>query len=168
MSRPTVGMAVERGASLQKLDPCAVDRSGIRGAVPRSPEPAGPRGGAGVEALGVAIEERVELRPVRALGLRIDVPCAGAPRPLRPDERVLAADEVDGARPEQPVVDVLGDERDRIKRQAAPMQRVAGVRHVAAVHRSSAPEATPSGTKHTTASSPSDHASRSAGSTELG
>ena len=54
---------------------------------------------------------------MRVLGLGVDVPDEGARRPLRAYERILAADEIDVAAPEQPVVVVLREERDRVERE---------------------------------------------------
>ena len=65
------------------------------------------------------------------LGLGIDVPDEGARRPLRANERILAANEVDVAGPQQPVVVVLREERDRMERQRTARERSAGMRNVA-------------------------------------
>jgi hypothetical protein len=62
----------------------------------------------------MTVDEGVELAPVRAVGLRIDVPDARSRGPLRTDEGVLAADEVDVRQPEQVVVVVLRGEGDRV------------------------------------------------------
>ncbi len=61
-------------------------------------------------ACGDVRERRVELRQMRVVGLRIDLPDERPARPLRADERILAAHEVRVARPQQPVVVGLREE----------------------------------------------------------
>ena len=52
-------------------------------------------------------KEGIELLMMHGIGLRVDLPDEGTSRPLRAHEGVLAAHEVEIARPEQPIVAIL-------------------------------------------------------------
>ena len=88
--------------------------------------------GCRVEAGAIARQELVQLDAVGVVRLRIDVPDERSSRPLRANERILAADEVEIALPQQAVVGVLVDERNRGHRQRAVGDGLAGLRNVAA------------------------------------
>ena len=81
-------MSVVSGYLVQQRIP-ALRHVGTR--IPGMPKPGKCLGSQRRQAFDVQIEERIELDPVRVFFLLIDVPQQGAPRPLRPHERVFTA-----------------------------------------------------------------------------
>ena len=146
-------MVCQIGARRCEFQPRRADRAGIGIAVPRPHEP--PDGARGRPVRGSPCSgrgRRSSLREVRRFRLRVDVPGERSRRPLRADDRILAAHEVDVAGPQQPVVVVLADERNRVQAQPAANQRrppACGTDPPAQA--SSAPTAVPSGTAQTIA-----------------
>ena len=125
LGRPSLGMPRERCADRDEACP---RRPNVPVAVPGPPEGRERRCRIGCERSAIAAQERVELQPVRVLRLRIDMPDEWSGRPLAAHERVLAANEVDLAAPQQPVVVVLGNERCAGKRERAANDSLARAR----------------------------------------
>ena len=53
----------------------------------------------GIKAKFIATKELLQLDAMSIVGLRVDVPDEGPCRPLRADERIFAADDIDVATP---------------------------------------------------------------------
>jgi hypothetical protein len=79
-----------------------------------------------------ARQERIHLGQMRIALLRVDVPQVRLSRPLPAHERVLAANDIQVARPQPAVEAVLVDERHDGEREAAAHERRASMRHASA------------------------------------
>src|SRR5579871_4719392 len=81
-------------------------------AIPGMPQSAKTLRSPRIEAAAIEVEKSIELGPVRAMVLGIDMPDKRTSGPLRPDKGILTADEVDVAGPQQFVVALLRKKRN--------------------------------------------------------
>jgi hypothetical protein len=95
--------------------------------VPRRPESTQGRRSPGIQTTAQSDHEGLELVHVCVLGLTIDVPYERSSGPLCADERILAANEVQIARPEQAVIAILCRKRQHLRNQPPPLENGSGV-----------------------------------------